>query len=99
MRDVFGQLKSRNETLETLRVNPDDLYSLLKMIEVGQISSLRGKDILEIILHGTEKSPVEIAKSKGWILQDDEGEDMKIKCQALLDSRPDLVINHLALFL
>jgi Asp-tRNA(Asn)/Glu-tRNA(Gln) amidotransferase B subunit len=92
IRDIFGQLKSRNSTLETLQIKPDVLYALLRMIESGEISSLRGKDILEMILDGTESSPLDIAKTNGWFLQQGEESGIRNKCQALLDSRPDLVI-------
>lgn len=57
------ELNSRNLTIESLKLSPEGLVSLLRLVDEGKISSLAAKEVLSEMLN-TQKAPEEIIKDK-----------------------------------
>ncbi len=88
---MFGQLNARELDFESCPVPPSVTGQLLDLIESGMVSGLRAKDILTVLLdNSVTKSPEDIAKSRGWI-QDQNRTAIETLCKKVISDNPDVV--------
>ncbi len=70
--DIFSYLNKNNLTIANLKLTPNNLSKLLKLLKEGKISSKQGKEVFAIILNNNE-DPEKVAQSKGMVQESDEG--------------------------
>src|SRR3989344_3650135 len=59
--DLFGIMKDRDMTFDTIKVNPENFADLVVLVERGDLSSRMAKDILLLMMESGE-DPREIMK-------------------------------------
>ncbi|MDP3724847.1 MAG: Asp-tRNA(Asn)/Glu-tRNA(Gln) amidotransferase subunit GatB [Nanoarchaeota archaeon] len=62
--DLFGIMKDRDMTFDTIKINPENFADLVALVEKGELSSRMAKDILLLMSEGGE-DPREIMKREG----------------------------------
>lgn len=72
MVDIAAYLNKNNMAITALKLSPNHLAELVKMIEEGKISSKQAKDVFNRIVESDE-SPVDVANSLGLVQMSDEG--------------------------
>lgn len=75
--ELVGILNEREETIETTSLKPEDLRSLIQLIEKGTISGKIAKDVLPEMVE-TGKAAEKIVEEKGLVQISDTGELEKI---------------------
>ncbi len=71
--ELFAWMKENNETLEQLKISPEELAELVGMVHAGRINQATGKQILaEMLKNGGQAG--EIINDRGLAQVSDEGE-------------------------
>ena len=86
---LLQELNARKATITELKIAPEDLIALVKMVDDGEISNLAGKDVLTAMLD-TGKNAQTIVKEKGLIQVSDESALEKI-VDELIKENPNVV--------
>lgn len=71
-------------------MNAASFRALVSLVDTEKVSALRGKDILALLLDGSQDAPIDIAQSQGW-LQDRNLERLRTSCQDVIKSHPAVV--------
>lgn len=89
MGDVSGYLNAEQKELGDIKLTPESLAGMIKLIENGTISSKIAKTVIEeLIVNGGD--PEEIVKKKGLVQISDEATLLKIIAE-VLDNNPQSV--------
>ena len=91
--EVLRVLKEKYIGIEEFSISPEDLASLIKYIDKGDISSKIAKEIFEIMLEKSQK-PEEIIKEKGLVQISDTSQIEAIVKQ-VIDENPESVQDYL----
>ena len=91
--EVLRVLKEKYIGIEEFSILPEDLASLIKYIDKGDISSKIAKEIFEIMLEKSQK-PEEIIKEKGLVQISDTSQIEAIVKQ-VIDENPESVQDYL----
>ena len=92
--DISRILNERECDPDEIKFTPEQLGSLVLLIEKGTISNAIAKKVLEELFENP-KDPEEITKEKGWIQISDEGEIAKVVSQ-VLEENPQSVEDYKA---
>ncbi len=68
--EIAGRLSKRNLSLEKSKMTPENLSTLVHLIDEGTITGKAGKDILDEVIDGAD--PIKIAERRGLIAIVDE---------------------------
>ncbi|XP_038254751.1 glutamyl-tRNA(Gln) amidotransferase subunit B, mitochondrial isoform X1 [Dermochelys coriacea] len=91
LNDMLGYLKQHNLTVKESPVSSLLLADLLNLLERGAISSSAAKQVLEELLKGEGKTPLQIVKEKKLELIQDQQELEQI-CQAVMEGHQEEVM-------
>ncbi|MGL4610347.1 MAG: Asp-tRNA(Asn)/Glu-tRNA(Gln) amidotransferase subunit GatB [Trueperaceae bacterium] len=86
--DVAGYLNAKQDSLNTSKLTPEHLGSLITLMDKGTISSKIAKDLLPDVMQGT--NPETLVRDKGLEQVSDTGELEEI-IDGILSSQPELV--------
>lgn len=86
MGDMTRLLNQNNMEISDCQIKPDDLVSMLKMIDDGSISGKMAKDVFEEMF-STGKKPAAIVKEKGMVQISDE-ETLVPIIREVIDNNP-----------
>ena len=89
---LIGNMNKLSLTIEDIKLTPNMLVELIKMIDDGKISGKQAKEVLEKALE-TEKSPTDLVKEMGLSQITDETEIRNIILEILQDN-PNLVEDY-----
>ncbi|KAI9094130.1 glutamyl-tRNA amidotransferase subunit B [Phlyctochytrium arcticum] len=85
--DLVGFLKMRGIKLRACPVPPTELAEILNLIRGSEISALRGKDILHLLIDGDKRTARGIATDEGW-LQNSDKAALEEMCRNLILKHP-----------
>lgn len=77
-----------------LEIPPEDLADIINRVGVGELSSTKGKEVLQLALE-SRKKPGEIIREKGWKQVSDE-EFIKQIVEKVLQENPEVVQDYLS---
>lgn len=86
--DVSGWLNKHGETIQTTKLQPENLAKLIAMIDSGKISSKQAKDIIDDVMEG--KDPEAVVKEKGLEQVSDTGM-LEGLVKEVLDANPQAI--------
>jgi aspartyl-tRNA(Asn)/glutamyl-tRNA(Gln) amidotransferase subunit B len=72
MNDVLAMLNESGQTAEQLKLTPQYLADILKLMDTGAVNTPTGKDLLQKV-QASGKSPAEIVQAEGLAQVSDEG--------------------------
>ena len=90
--DIFSYLNKNNLTINNLKLAPENLAKLLKLLKEGKISSKQGKELFLIIIE-TNGDPESLAKERGMVQESDEGLIMEYINQ-VLEENPQAIATY-----
>lgn len=90
--DLLRLLKRLSKRLEEISLSSEDFSELLKMLDTKTITKNSVFDILQIMAL-TGKSPKNIAKEKGYIIDDDIGKISDV-CDMILSENKENVLSY-----
>jgi len=64
--NLLGALNDRDISISECPLTPDNLCSLVDLIEEGQITNSQAKEVFTAVLESPDKTPAEIAKAMGF---------------------------------
>lgn len=82
MVDIASYLNKNNYSISDLKLSPEHLSDLVKLISEGKISSKQAKDVFLDIVE-TNASPIDVANKLGIVQMSDENAIMDLVIQAL----------------
>lgn len=94
MGDLLRTLNQENKEIDDAPITPQQLASLLKMIETGTISGKIAKTVLEEIVQ-SGMNPEQIVKEKGLIQVSDQDELLQL-IEAVMEGNPKEVAGYKA---
>lgn len=94
MGEVFRLMKDKNLEIKELKIAPDGLAALIKLINEGKVSTPMAKEILEICVE-TGKKPSEVAKERGLEVVSDEKE-IETLVMKIVEENPEEVKKYLS---
>lgn len=86
MNDVLRMINDKNITADQLKLTPEYLAELIKLVDSGKINISTGKSLLDKI-EASGKSPVEIVETEGLGLVSDDSA-IRSACQEVLKESP-----------
>lgn len=82
MVDIASYLNKNNYSISDLKLSPEHLSDLVKIISEGKISSKQAKDVFLDIVE-TDASPIDVANKLGIVQMSDENAIMDLVIEAL----------------
>lgn len=82
MVDIASYLNKNNYSISDLKLSPEHLSDLVKLISEGKISSKQAKDVFLDIVE-TDASPIDVANKLGIVQMSDENAIMDLVIEAL----------------
>lgn len=82
MVDIASYLNKNNYSISELKLSPEHLSDLVKLISEGKISSKQAKDVFLDIVE-TNASPIDVANKLGIVQMSDENAIMNLVIEAL----------------
>lgn len=82
MVDIASYLNKNNYSIADLKLSPEHLSDLVKLISEGKISSKQAKDVFLDIVE-TDASPIDVANKLGIVQMSDENAIMDLVIEAL----------------
>ncbi len=82
MVDIASYLNKNNYSISDLKLSPEHLSDLVKLISEGKISSKQAKDVFLDIVE-TDASPIDVANKLGIVQMSDENAIMDLVVEAL----------------
>lgn len=82
MVDIASYLNKNNYSISDLKLSPEHLSDLVKLISEGKISSKQAKDVFLDIVE-TNASPIDVANKLGIVQMSDENAIMNLVIEAL----------------
>lgn len=82
MVDIASYLNKNNYSISDLKLSPEHLSDLVKLIAEGKISSKQAKDVFLDIVE-TDASPIDVANKLGIVQMSDENAIMDLVIEAL----------------
>jgi aspartyl-tRNA(Asn)/glutamyl-tRNA(Gln) amidotransferase subunit B len=92
MNDLLRMINDKGITADQLKVTPNYLAELLKLIDTGKINSSIGKSLLEKI-EARGKSPAEIVEAEGMRLVSDDSA-IRAACKDVIKESPNEVSSY-----
>lgn len=92
--EIFKIMKDKGVGIKELKISPENLAELIRLIDEGKISGTAGKEVLQICAE-TGKKPEEIILEKNMVLIGDRGEIEKI-ARKIVEANPDEVKKYLS---
>ena len=92
MNDVLRLIKDRDVPAEKLRITPDYLGEIIKLVDSGTINTSTGKSLVEKVEHSGQ-SPAEIVAAEGLGVVSDEDTLREIIAE-VIESNPDQVSTY-----
>ena len=92
MNDLLRLLRDSGRTAADLSIRPEDLASIIHMVEQGQINASTGKDLLEKVDAG-QGSPAEIVEAEGLARVSDAGA-LRHLAEKVIAASPDQVATY-----
>jgi aspartyl-tRNA(Asn)/glutamyl-tRNA(Gln) amidotransferase subunit B len=89
MNDVLAMLNESGQTADQLKLTPQYLADILKLMDAGTVNTPTGKSLLTKV-QATGKGPAEIVQAEGLAQVTDEGELRKI-AEEIVAANPDNV--------
>jgi len=89
---LIGNMNKLSLTIDDIKLTPQMLVDLIKMIDDGKISGKQAKEVLEKALE-TEKNPIDLVKEMGLSQITDESEIRNIILE-ILQENPNLVEDY-----
>jgi len=89
---LIGNMNKLSLTIDDIKLTPQMLVDLIKMIDDGKISGKQAKEVLEKSLE-SEKNPIDLVKEMGLSQITDEDEIRKIILE-ILHANPNLVADY-----
>jgi aspartyl-tRNA(Asn)/glutamyl-tRNA(Gln) amidotransferase subunit B len=86
--DVTGHLNTHGQGLKEARLTPENLASLVQLIDAGTISGKIAKDLLPDVIEGA--SPVELVKARG-LEQVTDASALEAVVAQVMDENPSVV--------
>ncbi len=94
MNDVLRMLNDRGITVAELRLTPDYLAQIIRLVDAGTINTSTGKSLLQKV-EETQRAPQEIVQSEGLARVNDDAAIRDV-CQAVLAENPKEVVSYRA---
>jgi aspartyl-tRNA(Asn)/glutamyl-tRNA(Gln) amidotransferase subunit B len=94
MNDVLRMINERSITPDQLRLTPEYLAGIIKLVDAGTINTSTGKSLIEKV-EDTGEAPAEIVETEGLGKVSDEDAIREI-IAAVLESNPDQVATYKA---
>lgn len=82
MVDIASYLNKNNYSISDLKLSPEHLSDLVKLISEGKISSKQAKDVFLDVVE-TDASPIDVANKLGIVQMSDENAIMDLVIEAL----------------
>ncbi|MGD8822710.1 MAG: Asp-tRNA(Asn)/Glu-tRNA(Gln) amidotransferase subunit GatB, partial [Anaerolineales bacterium] len=92
MNDVLRMLRERNLTAGEFEVKPDDLATIVAMVESNQVTTNTAKELLEKVV-ATGESPTKIVEAEGLAQVSDDSAIRQL-AQEVLDQNPEQVATY-----
>jgi len=92
MNDVLRMINERSITPDQLRLTPEYLAGIIKLVDAGTINTSTGKSLIEKV-EDTGEAPAEIVETEGLGKVSDEDAIREI-IVAVIDSNPDQVATY-----
>jgi len=90
--NLLGYLNRNDLNITDIKLTPEMLTELIKMVEKNEISSKQAKEVFADMLE-SGKNPKNIVSEKGMSQISDEGEIVKI-ANEVLDENPDVIVQY-----
>jgi len=87
--NLLGSLNKLELTMDDIKLTPQSLAQIIKLVDTKEISSKQAKDVFQECLT-SGKAPKEVVKEKGMTQMSDAGEITKI-ANEVLDENPEIV--------
>lgn len=91
-RDMIAYLKAGDYELEAIKITPQSLAQMTKMIQQGTISSKIAKQVFQEMLE-KGSDPEAIVRERGWVQISDEGKLREI-VRSVIEANPQSVIDY-----
>jgi aspartyl-tRNA(Asn)/glutamyl-tRNA(Gln) amidotransferase subunit B len=92
MNDVLRMVNERDILAGELRLTPEYLAEIIKLVDAGTVNTSTGKSLLDKV-EDTGKSPAQIVEDEGLAKVSDEGA-IRVICAEVLDANPDQVATY-----
>ena len=92
MNDVLRMINERETKAGGLRLTPEYLAEIIKLVDAGMVNTSTGKSLLEKV-EDTSKSPAQIVDDESLAKVSDEGAIRAI-CAEVIDENPDQVATY-----
>jgi aspartyl-tRNA(Asn)/glutamyl-tRNA(Gln) amidotransferase subunit B len=92
MNDVLAMLNESGQSADQLKLTPQYLADILKLMDAGTVNTPTGKSLLAKV-QVTGKSPADIVQAEGLAQVSDEGELRKI-AEEIIAANPDNVASY-----
>jgi len=94
MNDVLRMLNDANMTADQLKLTPEYLAEIIKLVDANTVNTSTGKSLLDKV-QASGKAPAQIVADEGLAQVRDDSQIRKV-CQDLLAKYPDEVSNYKA---
>ena len=92
MNDVLRMVNERDTIAGGLKLTPEYLAEIIKLVDVGTVNTSTGKSLLDKV-ENTGKSPTQIVEDDGLAKVSDEGA-IRVICAEVIDANPDQVATY-----
>ncbi len=94
LRDVLGYLKESKDTINTFKVTPEKLATIIKLLETGKINNHAAKQVFEVVAQ-TGKNPEDVVKEQG-LEQVGSVQELEAIIKEIIEANPQSVADYKA---